>query len=47
MTDKTLNTIISVLINSKIDAETNNKDGINDAYIKNINEALQELKNIM
>lgn len=46
MTEKTFETIVSVLINSKIDAEKNNKDGINNAYIESINNALEELKTI-
>ena len=45
-TEKTFETIVSVLINSKIDAEKNNKDGINNAYIESINNALEELKTI-
>ena len=44
MTEKSFDTIISVLIDSKIIAMKFNKDGINDAYIENINSALSELK---
>lgn len=36
--------IVSTLINSVIDAENNNKNGINDAYIAACNNALEELK---
>ena len=44
MTEKTFDTIISVLINEKINAEKCNKHGINNAFIENINFALEELK---
>ena len=44
MTEKSFDTIISVLIDSKIIAMKFNEDGINDAYIENINSALLELK---
>lgn len=44
MTEKSFDTIVSVLINSKIKAENYNRDGINDAYIESINSALSELK---
>ena len=44
MKEKTFDTIVSVLINSKIEAEKSNKHGINNAYIENINSALSELK---
>ena len=50
MTEKSFDTIVSVLIDSKIKRKTviamkfNNKDGINDNYIENINFALSELK---
>lgn len=44
MTEKTFETIISVLINSKIEAEKYNKKGINDSYIEEIDFALLELK---
>lgn len=46
MTEKTFETIVSVLVNSKIQAENNNKKGINDTYIKSINNALKELKTL-
>ena len=36
--------IVSTLINSVIDAEKNNKNGINDVYIEACNNALEELK---
>lgn len=45
MTEKSFDTIVSVLIDSKIIAmKFNNEDGINDNYIENINFALSELK---
>ena len=44
MTEKSFDTIISVLIDSKIIAMKFNEYGINDAYIENINSALSELK---
>ena len=44
MTEKSFDTIISVLIDSKIIAMNFNEHGINDAYIENINSALSELK---
>lgn len=44
MTEKSFDTIVSCLINSKITAMKFNKNGINDAYIENINSALSELK---
>lgn len=44
MTEKTFDTIVSCLINSKLDAERDNVKGINDAYIHNIEDALEELK---
>lgn len=44
MTEKSFDTIISVLIDSKIIAMKFNENGINDAYIENINSALLELK---
>lgn len=46
MTEKSFDTIVSVLIDSKIIAMKFNKDGINDNYIENINSALSELKEI-
>lgn len=46
MSEKTFETIVSVLINSKIEAEINNVRGINNAFIKNIDMALEELKNM-
>lgn len=46
MTEKSFDTIVSVLIDSKIIAMKFNKDGINDNYIENINFALSELKEI-
>lgn len=46
MTEKTFETIVSVLVNSKIQAENNNKKGINNTYIKSINNALKELKTL-
>lgn len=46
MSEKTFETIVSVLINSKIEAEINNVSGINNAFIKNIDMALEELKNV-
>ena len=46
MSKKTFETIVSVLINSKIEAEINNVKGINNTFIKNINMALEELKNM-
>lgn len=44
MTEKSFDIIVSILIDSKIMAMKFNEDGINDAYIKNINSALSELK---
>ena len=44
MTEKSFDTIASVLIDSKIIAMKFNEDGINDAYIENINSTLSELK---
>ena len=44
MTEKSFDTIISVLIDSKIIAMKFNEHVINDAYIENINSALSELK---
>lgn len=44
MTEKSFDTIISVLIDSKIIAMKFNEHGINDVYIENINSALSELK---
>lgn len=44
MTEKSFDTIISVLIDSKIIAMKFNEDGINAVYIENINSALSELK---
>lgn len=44
MTEKSFDTIVSVLIDSKILAMRFNEDGINDNYIENINFALSELK---
>ncbi len=44
MTEKSFDTIVSVLINSKVIAMKFNEDGINDAYIESINSALSELK---
>lgn len=44
MTEKTFETVISVLIDSKIRAENYNRNGINDVYIERINSALIELK---
>ena len=44
MTEKSFDTIVSVLINSKIKAENYNRDGINDTYIESINSDLSELK---
>lgn len=44
MTEKSFDTIISVLIDSKIIAMKFNEDEINEAYIENINSALSELK---
>lgn len=50
MTEKSFDTIVSVLIDSKIKRKKviamkfKNKDGINDNYIENINFALSELK---
>ena len=46
MSEKTFETIVNVLINSKIEAEINNIRGINNAFIKNIDMALEELKNM-
>lgn len=42
MTEKIFETIISVLINSKIEAKKYNKKGINDSYIEEIDFALLE-----
>lgn len=44
MTEKTFETVISVLIDSKIKAENYNRYGINNTYIGKINSALFELK---
>lgn len=44
MTEKSFDTIVLCLINSQITAMKFNKNGINDAYIENINSALSELK---
>ena len=44
MKSKNFETIVSVLVNSKIEAEKFNKNGINSEYIKNIDSALVELK---
>lgn len=44
VTEKTFETVISVLIDSKIRAENYNRNGINDVYIERINSALIELK---
>ncbi len=44
MTEKSFDTIVSILIDSKIIAIKFNEDGINDSYIENINSALSELK---
>lgn len=46
MTEKTFDTIVSCLINSKFAAKRENVKGINDAYIHNIEDALEELKKI-
>lgn len=43
METSTYKTIADVLINNKIEAEKNNKDGVNDEYIYNINNALADL----
>lgn len=43
MTDKTFSTILSVLINSRINAEKFNEHGINNAHIKSVDSALAEL----
>ena len=43
MRTNTYETIVAVLINSKSEAEKNNKDGINDEYIYNIDNALADL----
>ena len=47
LTDESLGTIVSILVNEKIEAEKNNKDGISNEYIKSINVALEELKEIV
>ena len=44
MRKEVFDTIVSVLINSKIEAENNNEHGINNAYIEKISDALTELK---
>lgn len=36
--------IVSVLVNDKIEAEKNNENGINDAHIEAVNNALMELR---
>lgn len=43
MTEKTLDTILSVLIDDKIEAEKHNKNEINDAHLKSVDAALTEL----
>ena len=47
LTDESLGTIVSILVNEKIEAEKNNKEGISNEYIKSINVALEELKEIV
>lgn len=44
MTETSFDTIISILIDSKIIAMRFNENGINNNYIENINSALSELK---
>lgn len=44
ITEKSFDTIVSCLINSQITAMKFNRNGINDAYVENINSALSELK---
>lgn len=46
ISEKSVETIVSVLINSKIEAEKSNRNGINKEYINSINSALEEIKNI-
>lgn len=47
ISDKSIEIIISILINEKIDAESRNKNGINNEYIKSIDNALTELKSMV
>lgn len=46
MTEKTLDTILSVLIDDKIEAEKRNKNGINDVHLKSVDAALTELRTL-
>lgn len=47
MTKDSLVFIVSVLVNGRIEAEANNKNGINDEYIEATNKALEELKQVI
>lgn len=47
LTEESMEFIISILIECKIEAETNNVKGINDGYIEAANKALHELKQLM
>lgn len=44
VSEQGLETIVSCLINEKIAAERDNKNGDNDAFIKCVDNALEELK---
>lgn len=46
MTEKTFDIIVNSLINNKIEAEKYNEKGINDIFIKDIDSALTELKEL-
>lgn len=46
MTEKTLDTILSVLIDDKIEAEKHNKNEINNAHLKSVDAALTELRTL-
>lgn len=44
LTEKSYEIVVSTLINSKIEAERNNKHDINIGYIEAVRKALEELK---
>ena len=47
VTEESLEFIISVLVNEKIEAEENNNKGINNEYINSVNKALKELNQVV
>lgn len=44
LTEESYEIVVSTLINSKIEAEKNNKNDVNGGYIEAIRKALEELK---